>query len=126
MKEFIFETLHVISFLVLLILPYITSSSFHKTYGLYISIFISMVITSWVLFKNCPLSTFETNTTKWGSVISYIHNRLHISTKPYTKYIWIIITLLYSISGLLFANDYLRLYILFITTLYFILYTHTI
>jgi hypothetical protein len=128
MTKKLFETIHFYSFILLLVLPHIASNSFYNSYGIYISTFIAIVITSWIHYQNCPLGICEENNSKWGSIITYINKRLNIKTHKWTKLIWIVITLLYSISGYLFAYQFrpLQLYISIITISYFKIYFNSV
>ena len=128
MFQYLFEIIHLLLFLYLLILPYIASNKFINTYGFYISSFMTGVLFLWVILKDCPLNIFNKYNTEWGNLITFLNKRLSIKTAPYNKYIWTLITVLYSLSAFILAEShtYLKFAIIILTSLYFYLYYNTL
>ena len=128
MIQFIFELIHFLLFICLLILPYVSSKKFINTYGIYFSSFMTFVILMWVIFKNCPLSKFDKYNSEWGSTITFLNKRLLIKTTPYTKYIWAIGAILYSLSAFILAGSHtnLKVIIIILTSLHFYFHYSTL
>ena len=128
MFQYLFEIIHLLLFLYLLILPYISSKKFLNTYEFYISCFMTSVLLLWVILKEYPLNIFNKYNTEWGNLITFLNKRLSIKTTPYNKYIWTLITLLYSLSAFILAgtHTYLKFTIIILTGLYFYLYYSTL
>ena len=113
-------TVHFIGVVILIVLPFVASNKYLKTYGRYFAYFMLSVITIWIVLDKCPLTDFEKHDNKHGSAVEYIHHNLGVPIDGYEHIAAFVVTALYVISAMKFAsyNKYLQIAIALAGTMY--------
>ena len=115
-------TVHFIGVVVLIVLPFVASNKYLKTYGSYFASFMLSVITIWIILDKCPITSFEQHDNKHGSAVEYIHHNLGVPIDGHEHTAAFIVTALYTLSAMKFAsyNKYLQIAIALAGTTYMI------
>lgn len=118
------DTLHALGVLALIALPYVATPAWVSAYGVYVAVFMALVIVQWVVNKGeCCVRQFEANDNEYGNTAHFVQMVLGLHVR-HGFAIALVADTLYCVSAFLLAAAHhgLQLVILAAALAYFVLY----
>ena len=117
------DTLHALGVLALIALPYVATSAWISAYGVYVAVFMALVIVQWVVNNGeCCVHQFEANDNKHGTLAHFFQTVFGLHER-YGFTVTLVADTLYCVSAFLLAATHygLQLVILAAALVYFVL-----
>lgn len=119
-----FEIIHSLGMVCFILLPLFVSAAWIQQYGIYPAVFMTLVITQWVVNQGeCWMKSYEQNTNQYGTMAHVIVTTLKLNVNN-SFMIQCVVDMLYCVSAFILASAHLGLQTLIIvlTIIFFIVY----
>ena len=118
------EALHALGVIALIALPYVATTAWISTYGVYVAVFMTLVIVQWVVNSGkCCVNQFEANNNAHGNMAHFTQMVCGLHER-YGFTVTLVSDTLYCVSAFLLATAHhgLQLVIFAAALIYFVLY----
>ena len=118
------DTLHALGVLALIALPYVATPAWVSAYGVYVAVFMALVIVQWIVNNGeCCVRQFEANDNEYGNTAHFVQTVFGLHER-HCFAIALVADTLYCVSAFLLAAAHhgLQLVILAAALVYFVLH----